>query len=249
MLLLLNMGNQTIGADSPRDVTSRVEQTTAGAQSGYLTAPQANHHTPDAEVGEANQGGQDLMRVSSHSDSPSFTQHLMCKDHDLFYNPIEPTTTFRPSDKKAECLITVTVSNTIEYKWYYRSNSSNMWVSCWNWSAPANGGYYYAGYLLIDEYWPGVNYPKAYKVDVYLDGLYSFSDFFEVTNGGLNSPRMCENIAADGSMVNMKSRFTIGTDTKAYHYLKFDRMAYFNEEIGYSHNFTTIWVQPDGNAY
>ncbi len=31
--------------------------------------------------------------------------------------------------------------------------------------------------------------------------------------------------------------------------MKFDKMAYFNEETGYSHNFTTIWVQPDGTAY
>ena len=250
MQLLLNLCNQSIGPGSLRAETSRVEDATVGANSSYTMATQPNSESSQSDDAKTMEGGQDLMRASSRSDSPSFTRHLMCKNHDLFYNPIEPTATFRPSDKKAECLTTVSVNNTIEFKWYYRSNSSKTWAFCYNWSAQALvGEYYYAGYLLIDGYWPGVNYPKAYKVDVYLDGLYSFSDFFEVTDGGLNSPRICENIAPNGSMVDMKSRFTIGTDTEAYHYLKFDKMSYFNEETGYSHNFTTVWVQPDGTTY
>jgi KaiC/GvpD/RAD55 family RecA-like ATPase len=60
---------------------------------------------------------------------------------------------------------------------------------------------------------------------------------------------MCEDIDANEQPVNMKSRFTIGTDTKAYHYLRFDKIAYFNEELGFCHNFTTVWIQPDGNKY
>jgi KaiC/GvpD/RAD55 family RecA-like ATPase len=176
----------------------------------------------------------------------------MCKGHDSNFDPIEPTTIFRPSDVKAECLTTVTINNTIKFEWYYRSNSSKTdWVSCYNWSTHAlfAGEYYYEGHLLIAGYWPGIYYPRAYKVDVYLDGNFSFSEFFEVTNGGLNSPRMCEEIGANGNPVNMKSRFTIGADTKAYHYLRFDKIAYFNEELGFCHNFTTVWIQPNGSTY
>jgi KaiC/GvpD/RAD55 family RecA-like ATPase len=173
----------------------------------------------------------------------------MCKGWDSSFNPIEPTTIFSPSDTKAVCLTTVSINDTIEFRWYYRSNSSKTWVSCYNWSAQAisPGEYCYEGYLLIAGYWPGMYYPRAYKVEVYLDGSFSFSDFFEVTNGGLSSPRMCENIDANGLPVNIKSRFTIGVDARAYYYLRFDKIAYFNEE--YCHNFTTVWVQPDGTTY
>jgi KaiC/GvpD/RAD55 family RecA-like ATPase len=176
---------------------------------------------------------------------------MMCKDHDIHYNPINPTTIFRPSDTKAECLTTVTINDTIEFRWFYRSNSSKDWISCYNWSERAifAGEYYYEGHLLIAGYWPGSHYPRAYRVDVYLDGSPSFSDFFEVTNGGLNSPRTCENVEANGDPVNLKSRFTIGTDTEVYHYLRFDRIAYFNEQLGCCHNFTTAWIQPDGSTY
>jgi KaiC/GvpD/RAD55 family RecA-like ATPase len=174
----------------------------------------------------------------------------MCKDHDLYYNPINPTTIFKPTDTKAECLTTVTINNTIALKWFYRSNSSKAWISCYNWSEQAlfTGEYHYAGYLLIAGYWPGLNFPRAYKVEVYLDGLLSFLEFFEVTDGGLNSPRTCENVV-DGYPVNMKSRFTIGTDTKVYFCLGFDNVAYFNEEKGDCHDFTTVWIQPNGTVY
>ena len=175
----------------------------------------------------------------------------MCEDHDIYYSPISPTTVFRPSDAKAECLTTVTINNTIEFRWYYRSNSSKTWICCYNWSERAlfAGEYHYAGFLLIAGYWPGLNYPRAYKVEVYLDGYLSFLDYFEVTNGGLNSPRTCEDVDADGHPVNVKSRFTIGADTKVYDYLSFDNIAYFNEELENCHNFTTVWIQPDGGTY
>jgi predicted amidohydrolase len=197
------------------------------------------------------QGGHQMLQFSSVSNSASFSRHIMCKDHDIDYNPIDPTTIFRPSDIKAECLTTVSINDTIEFRWYYRSNSSKTWVSCYNWSAPSliAGEYHYVGYLLIAGYWPGSHYPRAYKVDVYLDSSLSFSEFFEVTNGGLNSPRICEDVDVNGHPVNVKSRFTIGADTKAHHYLRFDKIAYFNEELSYCHNFTTVWIQPNGNTY
>jgi len=188
---------------------------------------------------------------SSFSSSSLFSRHIMCKDHDIYYNPIYPTTIFKPSDAKAECLTTVTINNTIEFRWYYRSNSSKTWISCYNWSENAlfGGEYYYAGFLRIAGYWPGLNYPRAYKVGVYLDDYLSFYEFFEITNGGLNSPRTCEDIDANGRPVNMKSRFTIGADTKACNYLSFDNIAYYNEELEDCHNFTTVWIQPNGSTY
>jgi len=207
------------------------------------------------EVGQAItnsfQGSLKWGKVSSVFKSASFTRHMMCKDHDSYYNPIEPTTIFRPSDTKAECLTTVTINNTIEFKWYYRSNSSESWGSCYNWTEHVLtfGEYHYAGYLLIASHWPGVNYPKAYRVDVCLDGSIAFSEFFEITNGGLNSPRMCEDFDVNEHPDNIKSRFTIGLDNRAYHYLRFDKLAYFNEELGACHNFTTVWIEPSGNTY
>jgi hypothetical protein len=182
---------------------------------------------------------------------------MMSKDYTFpSYDPIEPTTTFSPSDKQAVILTDVNISNTIEFRWYDRDNSSKAWVSCYNWTEQAkdlsgypNGPYHTAAYLSIAGYWPGIYFPRAYKVDVYLDGLFSFSEFFEVTNGGLDSPRTCENVDAKGQPVNLKSRFTVPVDTNVSYYLRFDNMAYFDEETGNSHNFTTVWIQPNGTIY
>ncbi|UCG37171.1 MAG: hypothetical protein JSV64_02545, partial [Candidatus Bathyarchaeota archaeon] len=192
-----------------------------------------------------------MVQFLSVSDSPSVSRHVMCKDHDLNYDPIDPTTIFRPSDAKAECLTTVSIDDAIEFRWYYRSNSSRTWVSCYNWTMDAlfSGEYHYVGYLLIAGYWPAIYYPRAYKVDIYLDGAFSFSEFFEVTNGGLNSPRMCEDVDEIGRPINMKSRFTIAEDTRVHHWLRFDKIAYFNEILQSCHNFTTVWIQPNGSIY
>jgi KaiC/GvpD/RAD55 family RecA-like ATPase len=205
------------------------------------------------------QGGHQMLQLSSLSSSASFCRHIMCKDIKVYWNgsavvldPIDPTTIFSPSDAIAIILTTVSINETIEYRWYYRSNSSKSWVSAFNWSEPAlfpgeYREYQLPAYFNISGCWPAYNYPRAYKVDVYLDGSPSFSEFFEVTNGGLNSPRMSEDIDENGHPVNVKSRFTIGYDTKAYHNLRFDKIAYFNEQLGSSHNFTTVWIQPDGS--
>jgi KaiC/GvpD/RAD55 family RecA-like ATPase len=203
------------------------------------------------------QGGHQMLPLSSASNSASFSRHMMCKDYEgywdgkaLRYNPIDPTTIFKSSDTKAVCLTTVSINETIEFRWYYRSNSSKTWIyTDYNWSDSVSslGEYDYASWLLIAEHW--LYYPRAYKVDVYLDGSFSFSEFFEITNGGLNSPRTCENVDVNGHPVNMKSRFTIDVDTKAYHSLRFDNIAYFNEELGCCHNFTTVWIQPNGSTY
>jgi len=233
--------------------------------SSVLVCARENYSTAHAEVNqtvatsshagstETIHGGHETLQLSSVFISSSFTRHIMCKDHDLYYNPIEPTTIFRPSDTKAECLTTVSMKkdDSVDFRWYYRSNSSKTWISCYNWSYSAlyDGVHVVEGHLLIAGYWPGSNYPRGYKVDVYLEGSLAFSEFFEVTNGGLNSPRMCEDIDANGHPVNMKSRFTIGVDTKAHYYLRFDKIAYFNEELECCHDFTTVWIQPNGSIY
>jgi hypothetical protein len=198
-------------------------------------------------------GGGQALQLSPASNSASFSRHIMCKDFDIpAFNPINPTTIFRPSDTRAVCLTTVSINNTIEFRWYYRSNSSRSWVSCYNWSRSFSpGARHVASWFLIAGYWPAYNYPRAYKVEVYLDDSPSsdFSEFFEVTNGGLNSPRMCKDVDANGHPINMTSRFTNGSDTVAHHYLRFDKIAYFNEESGHGHNFTTVWIKPNGSTY
>ena len=197
------------------------------------------------------QGGGQALQLSPTSNSASFSRHIMCKDFDIpAFNPINPTTIFRPSDTRAVCLTTVSINNTVEFRWYHRSNSSQSWVFCYNWTWNFSpGARHVAGWFLIAGYWPGYNYPRAYKVETYLDGEYAFAEFFEVTNGGLNSPRMSEAIDSNGYPLSIKSRFTLGSDSRAYHFLRFDKIAYFNEESGYSHDFTTVWIQPDDSTY
>ena len=233
---------------------SQAREATNASSSGSIEADQTVARSFQENLTETFQGGHQMLQFSSASNSASFTRHIMCKDHDRYYNPIDPTTIFRPSDTKAECLTTVSIKkdDTIDFRWYYRSDLSKTWAFCYNWSYRAlyDGAHVIAGYLLVAGHWPGTYYPRAYKVEVYyLNSSLLFSEFFEVTNGGLNSPRMCEDVDVDEHPVNMKSRFTIDMDTKAYHYLRFDRIAYFNEELGCCHNFTTVWIQPDGSTY
>ncbi len=239
---------------------STAQEATDVASSGGIEVDQTVARSFQGNLTGTIQGGHEMLQFSSVSNSASFTRHIMCKDHDKYYNPIDPTTIFRPSDTKAVCLITVSIkkNDTIDYRWYYRSNSSKTWVHCreadWSYIALYDGPHFIAGYFYINGYWPGTYYPRAYKVEVYyLNSSLLFSDFFEVTNGGLNSPRMCEDVDVNGHPVNIKSRFTIGNDTKAHHYLRFDKIAHFNENfnqgLGCCHNFTTVWIQPNGSMY
>jgi len=238
---------------APRDGCSLTSQVTSDSGFSGMAGGDQVVTSFQGNVESACQEAKPIMSASASASSTLFTHHVMCKGHDLYYNPIDSTTIFKPSDTKAECLTTVSIKDEIEFRWYYRSNSSKTWVSCHNNSLPAlthDGSYHeyrYEGHLNIAGY--GLYYPRAYKVDVYLDDSFSFSEFFEITNGGLNSPRICENIDVNGQPVNMKSRFTIDVDTKAYYYMKFDKIAYFNEELGYCHNFTTVWIQPNGSTH
>lgn len=246
------------GSGLPTRKETRATSPTSTAEKQAIARP-SQENSSDVFQG----GGRQLSSLacsssSSASDSvaspASFSRHIMCKAFSVpAYDPVDPTTMFRPGDVKATCLTTISVDNKTEFRWHYRSNASKTWVSCfnWSWSFPLPGMYRYAADLLIAGYWPAYHFPRAYKVDIHLDGspIPAFSEFFEVTNGGLNSPRMCESVDLDGNPIKAKSRFTIGNDTKAHHYLRFDEVAYFNEELGCSHNFTTAWIQPNGGTY
>jgi KaiC/GvpD/RAD55 family RecA-like ATPase len=216
--------------------------------SSNIVAVKAEDDSIHGNFTEIFQGGIRTGPVSLLSNSENFTRHMMCKDH-RYWQPIHPTTIFKPSDERAYCLTTVLIWKKIEFRWFYRSNTSKNWIQCY--SKPLNASppgewHYFAGYLKIAG--QGLYYPRAYTVDVYLDDTLAFSEFFEITNGGLNSPRLCEDVIGE-SPVNMKSRFTIGLDTKVHHFFKLDKIAYFNQRLEHCHNFTTIWIQPDGRTY
>ena len=228
---------------------STAQEATDATNSGNIEADQTVTRSFQGNISGIIQEGQhQILQLSSVSNSSPFSRHMMCKDYDHdSYDPIEPTTIFRPTDTKAVCLTTVSIQSKIEFRWYYRNDSSKTWVyTGYSPSAYVKSPdeYHFQCDLLIAGM--GLYYPRAYKVDVYLDDSFSFSEFFEITNGGLNSPRICENVL-DGQPVNMKSRFTRGNDTKAHHYLRFDKIAYFNDK--YCHNFTTVWIQPNGSTY
>ena len=140
---------------------STAQKTTDTVSSGNVEANQAVATSLQGNIIGNIQGGHQMLQLSSVSNSASFTRHIMCKNHDLHYNPIEPTTIFRPSDTKAECLTTVSINSTIEFKWHYRSNSSEAWVSCYNYSMPSlfpgeYREYHYVGFFNIRDHWPGV---------------------------------------------------------------------------------------------
>jgi len=244
---------------SAAEIASAASSGSVAVDQGVAWAFQEN---PTKTIRGGGQMVQSSSVSTSLSSSASFTRHIMCKDWDLdvvggivVMNPVDPTTVFGPSDARAYCVTTVSVSNRteFEFRWYYRSNSSKSdWVRIPHqddWSGNLTKDGHYRVWLDIAGWWPGYHYPRAYRIDAYLDASHSFSEFFEVTNGGLNSPRMCKAIDANGHPINMTSRFTNGSDSIAHHYLRFDKIAYFNEESGYSHNFTTVWIQPNGSTY
>jgi hypothetical protein len=234
---------------------STVQGTRDNAYSEFIEAAKPYQEKSITPIHGGGEGTHQTSQYSSLTDFGTFTQHLMCKNCYANYTPIEPTTIFSPSDTKAACLTTVTlrIDDTVDFRWYYRNDSSKTWVFCYNWSYHAlyyDGEHAIEGYLNIRGYWPGIYYPRAYKLEVYyMNSSLLFREFFEVTNGGLNSPRMCKDVDVNRNPINMTSRFTIGVDTKAYHYLRFDKVAYFNNDTGFCHNFTTVWIQPDGNTY
>jgi len=232
-------------------VSSSLVLESSGRNRENAVSPQEGSYLPLVKTDPMkSRGNIGMSRMETVPSSPaSFSRHLMCKDHDTSYNPINPTTIFSPSDSKAECLSTVSMDNKIEFRWYYRSDSSKSWDHYWDWSeSPGPGSYYYWCAIYVSGDWPGSNYPRAWKVDVYLDDLYHFSEYFEVTDGGLSSHVTCEDVV-DGNPVNTKSIFYKGTDTKVHHYIRLDHVAYFNDDNDHCHDGKTIWYAPSGGEY
>lgn len=218
---------------------------------GREISPTAQNETSIDGLAQVNstetyEGGFQIFPVSASVSSSDMVNHVMCKDITPNNAPIDPTTIFSPGDEKAVCLITSPMNGSITFKWYYRSDTSKTWVLCYSSTTTViNMGC--EGHLFIAGY--GLYCPRAYQVDANLNGNFLFSDFFEITNGGLESPRTCEAVDTNGNPVNLKSQFAIGEDSNVTYYLRFDNNAYFDEELGCSHNFTTVWIQPNGNIY
>ena len=195
---------------------------------------------------------EDVCGGGAHSISilaVSYSRHVMCKDHDGNYNPVNPTTIFSPNDYKAECLTTVDISSNIKFKWYYRSDSAKSWDYYGEWSWSGSGSYNVWCYIYIIGKWPGSNYPRGWKLDVYLDGSYFFYEFFEITDGGLTKHLMCDSVDGSGNSINEKYQFIKGVNTTAYHYVRLDNIAYFNDETGSSHVLCIFWYKPDGTIH
>ena len=209
--------------------------------------PGTGNYSKPVATGEV--GGIAAISVPTQATTASYSRHIMCKDWDASWNPVNPTTVFSPSDSKSVCLTTVTISTSITFKWYYRT-SSKTWTlqTTSTWNAPSSGTYYVAGYLWIAGYWPGSNYPLAWAIEVYLDGSFYFNEYFEVTNGGLYKNIMCESVDGSGNPVNEKYTFVRGVDSRAYHYVRYNYIAYFNAGTGHCHDLYMSWIKPDNTV-
>jgi len=248
---VIHVGVNAAGTAFSDDAYARENAPTAQKIGGSMGSQRPESDTSVVELAQENstetyQGGLQTLRVSASASSSPLINHTMCKDYTPDGAPVDLTTIFSPGDEKAVCLVTSPINGSVEFRWYYRSDTSKTWVLCYSCATTVTnmgceGHLFIAGHELYC--------PRAYKVDAYLNGKFSFSDFFEITNGGLESPRTCEGVDTNGNPINIKSRFTIGADSNVYYYLRFDKIAYFNEELGCSHNFTTVWIQPDGSIY
>jgi KaiC/GvpD/RAD55 family RecA-like ATPase len=248
---VIHVGVNAVGTAFSDDAYVRKNVRTAQKIGGFAGSPRLEADTSIVRLARENstetyQGGFQTLDVSASASSSAAINHVMCKDYTPNGAPVDLTTIFSPGDEKAVCLVTSPINGSVEFRWYYRNDMSKTWVYCYSCVATVinmgcEGHLFIAGHELYC--------PRAYKVDAYLNGYFSFSDFFEITNGGLESPRTCEGVDTNGHPINMKSRFTVGVDSNVYYYLRFDKIAYFNEELGCSHNFTTVWIQPDGSVY
>ena len=188
---------------------------------------------------------------SEISPSPSpviyYYRHIMCKDV-VDWNPVNPTTTFLPTDSHAYLLMTVTVSSEIKSYWYYRNDNSKSWD--------------YYGQAVSDvtpgiwDYWVRLqiagntglpSLPRAWCIEVYLDDTHRFNEYFEITNDGWQIVT-CEDVVGDNP-VNIKDTFTIGVDPQVYYYLKLQYVAYFNDDTNHCHDYKIVWYRPDDTVY
>jgi len=191
-----------------------------------------------------------IIKFGPFASEKEFERHLMCKDVSADWEPIFPTTTFMYNDEKAVCLMTVYISNKMETFWYYRSSSTDDWELYGSTEdyVTTSGWYSYWVGLPISGEWPGQNYPKGWAVDVYIDDSYAFSDYFEVTDGGLSEDVTCEDVQ-DGEPVGTKDTFIKGVDSRVQHYLRLDHVAYYNQETDHCHDLMVVWYAPNGSIY
>lgn len=198
-------------------------------------------------------GGADgvVAGTGGKTGTASLWRHVMCKDKDASYQPVAATTTFAPTDQKAMSLLTGHVNTKAHTVWYYRHESAKAWnyYTTIDWYPSSEGDYYVWFYILIADYTPSTFYPWGWKVDIFLDNNYQATDFFEITNGGLTKSTMSEGVDGNGNPVGEKGVFVIGVDSGAYHYVRFDLMAYYNEASDTCHSIRCEWYNPSGSLY
>jgi hypothetical protein len=232
------LASSSIVTEAPMENTHHA----IAADPGTIEIPQMNIDAQGAETGQEVTKLADATFVSS--------RHVMCKDRDANWNCVSATTVFSPNDAKAGALWTTYVRSEAHTVWYYRHDSQKAWnyysTATSTFSNP--GTYYLFHWVWVSGYTPSTFYPWAWKVDVFIDNNYDYSDFFEITDDGKKST-MCQSVDSNGNCVNEKSNFMIATDTVAYHYLRLDHIAYFNEGTGHVHDFKCEWYAPDGSLY
>jgi len=236
--------------NDPQYLASKV--TYHGTQSAFSATGKPMNIAPSNKASGAHFDQSISMKAAStmHSSrmnapSPaSFQRHIMCKDVDMAappWSPINPTTTFLPTDATAKLLMTFTADDNITSVWNYRNDDSD---DAWDLygglteDVPSPGTYYYWVSLTIAGNPDLPSYPRGWIIDVYLDNYYHFSEFFEITDDGWQSVT-CENV--DGAEpVNIKDTFTIGVDAQVYYYLRLYEVAYYNDITDHCHDYKII---------
>ena len=190
-----------------------------------------------------------LALVSELSAVAEYGRHVMCKDVDE-WNPVDATTTFLPSDDSAYLLMTVTVVSEIKSVWYSRNdNFDNVWDYYGEVAYPITdaGTYnYYVGLSILGNTGLPTS-PRGWRIEVYLDGLHSFNEYFEITEDGWQSVT-CEDVDAN-EPVNIKDTFTIGVDSQVGYYLRLYDVAYYNNDTDYCHDYLILWYRPDDTLF
>ena len=182
-------------------------------------------------------------RTCSIFSPASYSQHLMSKDCD----GTERTTTFLPSDSRACCVMTVTVSSQVRTKWVYRKDDTKGWDVYGEATSDINGTYHVCHYLTIADNPSLPFYPRGWAVEIYLDGNYIGDEYFEITDNGRQYVT-CEDVV-DSEPVGIKSTFQIGVDPKVSFYLRLYDVAYLSERTWYCHDYLVKWYKPDGSPY
>ena len=148
---------------------------------------------------------------------------------------INPTTTFLYSDAQAWVLFEATISSSFQVQFYSRDTTSRNWDLYYDsgLTSASAGTYCVGGYIYVSGYWPASNYPRAWMVEVYLDGSAAFLEFFEVTDYNLSNGNVFETatgVDSNNNPINPgQTVFTVGVQSAAYAYLRLNDIAYCSE--------------------